>query len=136
MLVATAGSETFSIGFTRDGGTVVVRVAGDLDAATAPLLRGALRDVIEAQGNLYLKLDLTDMAFLDSTGLSVLVEAARRLRESGGDLTLANVRGSALRVLEVTGSASLFTIVSQEAAPAHPGTQDSCRVTGSSVQRY
>jgi anti-sigma B factor antagonist len=110
--VATAGSQTFSIGFTRDGGTVVVRVAGDLDVASAPLLRGALRDVIEAQGNLFLKLDLAGMAFLDSTGLSVLVGAAHRLRESGGDLTLTNVRGSALRVLEVTGSASLFSIVS------------------------
>lgn len=108
--MATADSKAFSFEFARDGGTVVVRVAGELDAASAPLLRRGLRDVIEEQGNLFLRLDLADMAFIDSTGLSVLLGALRRLRESGGDLTLANVGGSSLRVLEVSGSTSLFTI--------------------------
>jgi anti-sigma B factor antagonist len=43
-----------------------------------------------------------DLDFIDSTGLGVIVGALRRIREGGGELTLAGARGAVQRVLEVT----------------------------------
>ncbi len=108
--MAITGSGTISLEFRRDAGTVVVRMVGELDASTGPVLRRALRDLIEEQGNLFVRLDLADVSFIDRTGLSVLVGGLRSLREKGGELTLTNVGRSALRVLEVTGCRAMFTI--------------------------
>lgn len=48
-------------------------------------------------------IDLTNMTFVDSSGLSVLVCAYRRLRERGGDLSLRRPSASTRRVFESTG---------------------------------
>ena len=102
--------ETLGVRFSRHHQTVVLHVAGDLDGSTAPVLRHALAGIIEDQGNLAVRLDLRDMTFVDSTGLSVLVGAQRRLREKGGHLTLANLRPQTLKVFEIVGLSTMFDI--------------------------
>jgi anti-anti-sigma factor len=81
-----------------------------LDVAASPFLREELRKLVEEHGNLFVELDLEGMTFIDSTGIGVLVGALRRLRNNGGELTLANPRASAMRVLEIAGLTRLFTI--------------------------
>lgn len=94
--------------YLRQGPTVVVRVVGEVDLATAPLLREALAELIEGQGNLSLRLDLEHLSFLDSTGIGVLVRALRSVRRKGGDLTLTNCRPSTMRILEIAGLREIF----------------------------
>ena len=106
----TPGDE-FSIGFRRAGGTVVVDVAGEVDLHTAPVLRDRLLDVIAGQGNRFVAIDLGAVGFMDSTGIQVLVQALRRVRERGGDLQLARVPRCARRVLDISGLSQVFTIV-------------------------
>jgi anti-sigma B factor antagonist len=63
------------VGAGRCGGAVVVSVSGDADVLTAPRLRDALdRGLAEAVGGPVL-LDLTDVGFLASRGLSTIVDA-------------------------------------------------------------
>lgn len=109
--MAITDFEPFSLEFARDAGTVVVRVAGELDVATAPTLRRALHGLIEEQGALSVRLDLRRMSFVDSTGMSVFLGGLRRLRQKGGELTLANPRRSSLRALEIVGLTQIFTII-------------------------
>ncbi len=87
-----------------------MHLAGDLDVETAPVLRQALAGIIEDQGNLAVRLDLGEMTFIDSTGLSVLVGALRQLREKGGHLTLANLRPATRKVFEIVGFSTIFDI--------------------------
>lgn len=94
--------------FLREQGTVVVRVVGEVDLASAPVLREALNELIEAQGNLAVQLDFADLTFLDSTGIGVLVRALRSIRQKGGDLTLTNCRPSTVRILEIAGLREIF----------------------------
>ena len=115
-MTAAGANEGLSVRFSRQGESVVVYLVGELDAATAPVLQHVLADVIDDQGNLAVRLELGEMAFIDSTGLSVLVGALRRLRGKGGHLSLANVRRETLRVFEMVGFTTVFDI-----APQTPG---------------
>jgi anti-sigma B factor antagonist len=108
--VEVALAEEFSIGFRRTDRTVVVDVAGELDLYTAPVLRDRLLDVIEGQGNRFVAVDLGEVGFLDSTAIHVLVQALRRVRDRGGDLTLTRVSPPAQRVLDICGLSTVFTI--------------------------
>lgn len=95
--------DDFSLTFARDREAVVVGVVGELDCATGPTLEDRLEDLIENQGNRTLIIDLENLTFVDSSGLSVLVTAFRNLRERGGRLSLRRPSPSTRRVFEVTG---------------------------------
>jgi anti-sigma B factor antagonist len=82
-------------------GWAVVPVPGDLDFYSAPDFEKLLASVA-AGGSRRVVVDMHDVAFMDSTGLRVLLGAARELRESGGVLRLAAPREQVLRVLELT----------------------------------
>jgi anti-sigma B factor antagonist len=65
------------------GGCVVVTPAGALDVATSPQLHALLHQTLD-DGETRLVLDLSQVDFIDSTALRVLVSIHKRLRESGG----------------------------------------------------
>lgn len=86
-----------------------VRLLGDLDMATAAQLREELARLV-ASGAKLVTVDLADLAFIDSTGLSVLITALKRLRHGGGDMALRSPRPGTLKVLEITGLTEVFAI--------------------------
>ncbi len=72
----------FNLVTARSGDAVVVRVIGELDLATAPQLREILAD-LASLGALHVTVDLGELAFVDSSGLGVLVTGLKRLRAAG-----------------------------------------------------
>jgi len=91
----------FAVGERHDGGTIVLRLAGELDIATAPRLERALLDGRSAGDRVVL--DLVDLDFMDSTGLRVIVRAAEAARRGGWELTLRRARPTVQRVFEIAG---------------------------------
>jgi anti-sigma B factor antagonist len=87
---------------------VVVRLHGDIDRATAPGLRQALEEALAAGRPLVL-IDMTDVSYIDSAGLSVLVGSRRQLAE-GQQLALCNVPARMQRVLRVTAFDHLLDV--------------------------
>jgi anti-sigma B factor antagonist len=87
----------------------VVAVSGEIDVATAPQLRECLHHVI-AQGEATVVLDLLGVTFLDSTALGVLVGALKRCRELGGELHVVVADSRIVKIFEITGLTSVFTI--------------------------
>jgi anti-sigma B factor antagonist len=87
----------------------VISVEGEVDVYTAPLLRQRLVELIDS-GTSKVVVNLEPVAFLDSTGLGVLVAALNRLRRQGGDLELICTQPRILRVFEITGLTKVFTI--------------------------
>jgi anti-anti-sigma factor len=110
--MAVAEPIQFSMSFTPVLGRVVMSVHGDLDLYSARRMRDALTDLVDRQGNLDVVIDLKDLAFVDSTGLDVLVGALHRARAIGGHLTLSAPSRAVLQVLEVAGLHRLFDISS------------------------
>ena len=86
---------------------IVESVAGDVDLASAPELRARLKDLIDP-GPTFVVLDLSELVFIDSTGLGVLVGVHRRVKEAGGEVRLASAGPRIMRVLSVTGLDRVF----------------------------
>ena len=93
---------------TTDGVTVVT-VRGEVDVATAPTLKDHLATCSE-RGDTYLVVDLEGVPFLDSTGLGVLIGAAKRQRDHGGDLRLVATEPRVVKVFEITGLLEMLPI--------------------------
>ena len=91
----------------RTGDAVILAISGELDMATAPILERRLR-AAEPDPPGELVVDLSGLEFMDSTGLHVLLAAARRLRDSGRQLTLRPGPRSVQRVFELTQTSSQF----------------------------
>jgi anti-sigma B factor antagonist len=95
---------------TENGGeTLVFRLRGSLDLATAPTVRAALSEATE-KGSQDLIVDLSQLEFLDSTGLGVLIGAHRRAAERGGSFRLIVREGPILRLLTITGLIGVFAV--------------------------
>lgn len=82
-----------------------VIVAGEVDLATAGLLRGALLAAVGRGGvGQVLQVDLSRVSFLDASGIGVLIEARLAADRSGMSFLLHNPRGMVRRVLEASGA--------------------------------
>jgi anti-sigma B factor antagonist len=90
------------------GGAPGVAVSGELDIATAPALEAALEDAIRDSAGA-LVLDVTELEFVDSSGLSVLLRTRALLGREDRALVLVCPEGAVLRVLEVAGVTDLFS---------------------------
>ena len=93
-----------------DEHTVVIRVAGEIHATTAPEFSERLNAAI-ASGRTRVVLDLTGVEFIDSTGLSVLLNGLRRVTRQRGRMALVCTNPTVLRLFEVTKMDTTFTIV-------------------------
>jgi anti-anti-sigma factor len=89
--------------FARADDHVIVHVHGEVDGQTAPLLRERLRDLIENQGNLRVAVNLGDMTFIDSVGLSVLLDMHTAAAARGGTFLLESPAPRTTRVFQMVG---------------------------------
>jgi len=87
---------------------VVVRVAGEVDVATAPELDAAL--VVGTKAGKRVVLDLSECGFIDSFGLRTLLGARAAAESSGGSLVLVVSDPGLMRVFEVVGLGDVLEI--------------------------
>jgi len=90
-------------------GRIVVHVAGEVDLANAPELDAQLATVMSDSPS-QLVVDLTDVTFMDSTGLGVLVRALKRSRELEIRLDLIVTNERVLKVFGITGLDTVLPI--------------------------
>ncbi|MFE1413434.1 STAS domain-containing protein [Streptomyces sp. NPDC058746] len=94
-----------------DGERLVVHVGGEMDVDRAPMLRNALSAAITRPGGPgEIVVDLAYLSFCDSSGLNALIEALHTAQEHGKQLSLRAPQPQFLRLLDLTGADTLFTI--------------------------
>jgi anti-anti-sigma factor len=87
-------------------------VSGELDIASAPELERALDQIRPEQCKLVV-VDLRELEFMDSTGLSIIVRAHQRLSEQDCELTLVKGPPQVQRLLDLTGVAERVRVGSE-----------------------
>ena len=92
-----------------EGAWTVIAVSGELDLYTVTPLQEALAASV-AEGSVRIAIDLSDVGFMDSSSLGVLVAALKRTRERDGTIALVGVQGSPAKVLALTGLDAVFAM--------------------------
>jgi stage II sporulation protein AA (anti-sigma F factor antagonist) len=98
----------FSSTTRHDAARVVLAVAGDVDLAAHGRFQTDLDQSWD--GSTDLVIDCSQVAFLDSMGLRVLVHARQRAVDNGRDFVIADPSQPVLRVLELAGVGELFSV--------------------------
>ena len=95
-------SEDLSISVREEDGTVHMALSGEVDFGNVAELRAAiLRQANGEPRNLVI--DLSGVTFLDSMGLSVLIQGKRSVEGSGGQLAIVNAGDRVRHVLQLAG---------------------------------
>ena len=107
------GDLPLSLDARNIGDVMVIRCAGRIVAGSeAESLRERISTAM--QDRRYFVLHLGEIAFVDSSGLGMLVRLLTSIRRLGGDLTLCQVPESVLKVLKITGLVRLFDVLESE----------------------
>lgn len=94
---------------SRDGGNLVVTVAGCLDTTTSPDLMSVFEGGLDGVSSLLI--DFTNLEYVSSAGFRVLLVAHKKMVSSGGTMVIKGVNPSVREVFEMTGFSDIFTIV-------------------------
>lgn len=117
----------------HDEGRAVVRLAGDLDYASAAVAHLALEraglDLAE------ITLDLSRVVFLDAAGIRFLISAQRRARAASRRVVIRRPSRSVRRMLKLTGVRPLLILEdSEERRPDDPAIADITRILDGGIE--
>jgi len=100
----------FRLEVQSQGRAIVLSVSGELDLASSPALQEELQRAAASDSDLLI-IDLRELDFMDSTGLSVLVRAHQRAEEQGRQLAMVKGPQQVQRLLSLTGVADRMTLI-------------------------
>lgn len=98
---------------TNHEGTTVLSINGRLDTSTAPELEHAINKEIE-QGNRKILLDFSQVSYISSGGLRVLLATAKKLKNLGDKFGICSLQPEVLKVFKLAGFTSIFSIYVSE----------------------
>ncbi|QKS70196.1 STAS domain-containing protein [Paenalkalicoccus suaedae] len=90
------------INVTESENQNLAQVSGEVDVYTASKLKETLHPLAE-QPNKHLIVDLSDVNYIDSTGLGIFIGTLKSTEKSGSTLTLTGLNERVRRLFEITG---------------------------------
>ena len=90
-----------------NGTELTVAIVGRLDTTTAPELEASLKESFE--GLTKLVLDFSELEYLSSAGLRVLLQAQKTMNKQG-EMIIKNVNETIMEVFDITGFSDILTI--------------------------
>ncbi len=94
-----------------NGETQELKLAGEIDAYTAPQLKEALLPLTKNEGTTVV-VDFEGVNYMDSTGLGVFISALKSTKENNSDLRLVALQERVRRLFDITGLDSIIDIES------------------------
>ncbi len=102
------------IGTENEGGVLVVKPNGRIDSDTSTDLEASLLGWIE-EGAHRLVIDFSDVNYVSSAGLRVILMAAKRIKQAQGGMALCALSTAIYEVLEISGFLSIITVTETRA---------------------
>ena len=96
-----------TINTIKDGGIATIALSGRLDTTTAPQLEAELADALK--GVALLIFDLSDLEYLSSAGLRVILAAQKRMNIQG-KMIVRHANETIMEIFTVTGFTDILTI--------------------------
>jgi anti-anti-sigma factor len=101
------------INATKDGDILIIGLKGRLDANTSPSLEDRLVGLIDGGQTRFL-VEFTEVDYISSAGLRVLLMVAKRLKNVNGRIVLASLKDHIKEVFDIAGFSSVLTIYASE----------------------
>ena len=105
-----AEGQDLDIQVSPRGKASVVTLRGEVDLRSSPQLRQALLELLEKRVS-HVVVDLTNVSYMDSSGVGTLVELKRKAERSRGKVTLVGPQPRVRSVFEITQLDKFFNIV-------------------------
>lgn len=93
-----------------DERTQVIALSGELDVGTVDRFDAALHQALDGHERAVVVADLTNLTFMDSSGLAAMLVALRQVTRVGGRLVVACANPTVLRVFHITRTDKTFEI--------------------------
>ena len=98
----------------REGTSVIAAVRGEIDLYRSPELRTQLLDILVKYDPRKLVLNLTQVPYMDSSAIAVMVECLQKMRKSGGKIYLTNLQPRVKGLLEIARLDTIFIVTTDE----------------------
>lgn len=95
------------------GRNIILRLEGRLDAATIPILERKINRLIDEHRH-HLLLDFTQVDYLSSAGMRLLLTASKKLKAAKGDLVLFSVGEDVMEIIKLAGFEKILFIFETE----------------------
>jgi anti-sigma B factor antagonist len=89
-----------------------VKLAGEIDAYTAPELKNKFMNITE-QPNSHITVDFTNVSYMDSTGLGVFIALLKSIKKTEGSLKFVGVSDRLKRLFDITGLTDILNLNSE-----------------------
>jgi anti-anti-sigma factor len=99
-----------------EGETLVAELRGEIDLHNSTDLRTAVLDLVVKANPKRLILNLSQVPYMDSSGIAVLVELLSRVRRAGGKVFLTNLQPRVQSILQIARLDTIFIVTADEAA--------------------
>ena len=97
-----------SIRVVNDGNATTLFLSGEIDLESSPAVRRALLDQLSEGRNLFV--DMSDVRYMDSSGIASLVEAYQRAQDKALAFVLVRVSAPVMKVLQLARRDRVFSI--------------------------
>jgi anti-sigma B factor antagonist len=103
------GGRSLRIEVANTTSPTTVVLSGEIDILSSARVKETLLAICNG-GEHRVIVDMTNVTFMDSTGLSALVGSVKRFRSAGGEVILRSPGPGVQKVMEITGLTRVFTI--------------------------
>ena len=97
-----------NIAIKKNDSTLTITLQGRLDTSTSPELEKALQENLSGVQKIIM--NFSDVEYISSAGLRVLLTAQKRMNAADGSMKLLHVNESVMEVFDITGFADILTI--------------------------
>lgn len=104
-----------NVSWTRNDGVLVARLAGRVDTASSMECAKILREATDSNER-SLVLNLSELTFLSSAGLRILLMTARKFSEPGRAFALCDMSAQIMEVIRISGFSQILSVHETEAA--------------------
>ena len=101
------------IGVREAGGVSILDFSGNLDTNNSPIAESEVNQVL-AQGGGKILFNFSELNFIASSGLRILLATAKKLKTTGGKMVVCNLNDTVQEVFDISGFASILNLASDE----------------------